>query len=234
MNSFSRYRRRFGFVLVGLTFGASGSLFAQSKDNLTPKPLRILVVGDSLSAEYGLTRGTGWVELLKKSLKGTEPAVEIVNASISGDTTSGGLSRFSALLDRVEPEIVVIELGANDALRGLALSMTKNNLVAMTRQAKSKNAEVLLAGMQIPPNYGREYSTAFKKVFDDVAIEEQTGLIPFFLEGIADQPEMFQADTIHPNERAQPILMENVKRALVPLIKQARAQSPSKRPRAGD
>lgn len=198
----------------------SGSLQAQNKSNHATQPQRILIIGDSLSAEYGLTRGAGWVELLKQSLKGTPPSVDIINASISGDTTSGGLSRFPALLERVKPDIVVIELGANDALRGLPLTMTKNNLLLMIRQAKNRNIKVLLAGMQIPPNYGREYSTAFKNVFDDLAREEQTGLIPFFLEGIADQPEMFQADTIHPNEEAQPIIMENVRRALLPLLEQ--------------
>jgi acyl-CoA thioesterase I len=220
MKSFSRYRRRIGFALIGLALSSSGSLQAQNKNNHATRPQRILIVGDSLSAEYGLTRGAGWVELLKQSLNGMHPSVEITNASISGDTTSGGLSRFPALLARLEPDIVVIELGANDALRGLPLAMTKNNLLAMIRQAKNRNIKVLLAGMQIPPNYGREYSTAFRKIFDDLSEEEQTGLIPFFLEGIADQPEMFQADTIHPNEQAQPILMENVRRALLPLLEQ--------------
>ena len=171
-----------------------------------------------MSAEYGLTRGTGWVELLKLALAQSQVSVDITNASISGDTTSGGLSRFTTLLDRTRPDVVVIELGANDALRGLPVAMTKSNLLSMTRMAKSRGIRVILAGMQIPPNYGREYTTAFKNLFKDIASEEQTSLIPFFLEGITEDPGMFQADTIHPNEQAQPILMENVRRVLMPLI----------------
>lgn len=185
-------------------------------------------MGDSLSAEYGLTRGTGWVELLKQSFIASQTAVDLTNASISGDTTSGGLSRFAALLARTQPNIVILELGANDALRGLPLAMTKNNLLSMTRLAKSKGIDVVLAGMQIPPNYGREYSTAFKNVFIDVAREEKTGLIPFFLEGITEDPGMFQADTIHPNELAQPILMNNVRQALMPLINATAVQRPNR------
>ncbi len=191
---------------------------------MSRRPIRILVVGDSLSAEYGLKRGTGWVELLNQSLAGSLPLVEFTNASISGDTTSGGASRLAALLDRTTPDIVLIELGANDALRGLPLSMTKDNLLKMTRLSKNAGARVLLAGMQIPPNYGREYTDAFKNLFEDVARDEASALIPFFLEGIAQDPAMFQADTIHPNEQAQPVLMENVRRALVPLIDHAYAQ----------
>lgn len=209
------------FVALG---GISHVLQAQSMSNISTRPLRILVVGDSLSAEYGLTRGTGWVELLKQSLAGTQPATDITNASISGDTTSGGLSRIDALLGKTQPDIVVIELGANDALRGLPLDMTKNNLFMMTRLSKKAGARVILAGMQIPPNYGREYAEGFKNVFVEVARAEDSALIPFFLEGIAQDPAMFQADTIHPNELAQPVLMENVRRVLIPLIEHAQAK----------
>ena len=181
-------------------------------------PTRILVVGDSLSAEYGLKRGSGWVELLKISLSTTHPKIEIINASISGDTTSGGRTRLKALLDRTQPSIVLIELGANDALRGLPLEMTKNNLLAMVRLVKAAGAKPIIAGMQIPPNYGREYTAAFKKLFEEVALSEETVLIPFFLEGIAENPAMFQADTIHPNEEAQPILLSNVQKILLPML----------------
>jgi len=193
-------------------------LITQAQQQSSAAPLRILVVGDSLSAEYGLKRGSGWVELLKHSLAQTHPSIEVTNASISGDTTSGGLSRIKALLERTKPNIVLIELGANDALRGLALSMTKKNMLDMVRLVKEAGARTILAGMQIPPNYGRDYTTAFKELFEDVARSEQTALIPFFLEGIADEPAMFQADTIHPNELAQPILMENVRRTLLPML----------------
>jgi len=206
---------------VGLlvsVLGLSRLSYAQSKDTDALQPIRILVIGDSLSAEYGLKRGAGWVELLKQTLAGTQPAVDITNASISGDTTSGGSSRIEALLSKNKPAIVVIELGANDALRGLPLNMTKDNLLRMTRLSKQAGAQVLLAGMQIPPNYGRDYTEAFKNVFVEVARDEGIALIPFFLEGIAQNPSMFQADTIHPNELAQPTLMENVRRELLPLI----------------
>lgn len=198
------------------------SIKAQVAEQHAINPLRILVVGDSLSAEYGLKRGSGWVDLLKHSLSTSHPHVEIINASISGDTTSGGLSRLKALLDRTTPHIVLIELGANDALRGLPLDMTRSNLVSMIKLVKESNAKPALAGMQIPPNYGREYTEAFKELFQTVARSEGTELIPFLLEGIADDPAMFQADTIHPNEQAQPILMENVRKVILPMINQAR------------
>lgn len=199
--------------------GSIHPIYTLAQQQTVATPLRILIVGDSLSAEYGLKRGSGWVELLKSTLKQTHPAVEIINASISGDTSSGGLTRLKALLERTKPNIVLIELGANDALRGLPLAMTKNNMLEMVRLIKKTNAHAVLAGMQIPPNYGREYTTAFKVLFEDVARTENVALIPFFLEGIADDTAMFQADTIHPNEQAQPILMENVRKVLVPMLR---------------
>lgn len=216
---------------VGLLVSVLGLVqlsYAKTLDTDVSQPIRILVIGDSLSAEYGLKRGAGWVELLKQSLGSAQPAVEITNASISGDTTSGGSSRIEALLSKNKPAIVIIELGANDALRGLALNMTKDNLLRMTRLSKQAGAQVLLAGMQIPPNYGRDYTEAFKNVFIEVAREEGIALIPFFLDGIAQNPAMFQADTIHPNELAQPILMENVRRELLPLIEKISTTQPKK------
>lgn len=204
--------------MIGLALLQGLSVHAQPSQ-LSNHPTRILVVGDSLSAEYGLKRGSGWVDLLKTSLSTTHPKIEIINASISGDTTSGGRSRLKALLERTRPDIVLIELGANDALRGLPLDMTKNNLLAMVRLVKATGAKPIIAGMQIPPNYGREYTTAFKKLFEEVALREDTALIPFFLEGIAENPAMFQADTIHPNEEAQPILLSNVQKILLPMLK---------------
>lgn len=199
--------------------GFIAPLATQAQQQFSAATVRILIVGDSLSAEYGLKRGSGWVQLLKQTLVQTHPNVEIINASISGDTTSGGLSRMKALLDRTKPSVVVIELGANDALRGLALSMTKKNMFEMVKLVKTAGATPILAGMQIPPNYGRDYTTAFKGLFEEVAQVEKIALIPFFLEGVADDPAMFQADTIHPNEQAQPTLMKNVHRYLIPAIK---------------
>lgn len=193
-------------------------IYTQAQQQTGSTPLRILIVGDSLSAEYGLKRGSGWVEHLKITLKKTHPAAEIINASISGDTTSGGLARITTLLERTKPNIVLIELGGNDALRGLPLSMTKTNMLEMVRAIKKAGARPILAGMQIPPNYGREYTSTFKKMFEEIAQTEQIALIPFFLEGIAENPTMFQADGIHPNEQAQPILMENVRKVLAPML----------------
>lgn len=194
-------------------------MYTHSQQQTVSTPIRILIIGDSLSAEYGLKRGSGWVELLRNTLKKTHPAVEIINASISGDTTSGGLTRLKTLLERTKPNIVLVELGANDALRGLPLAMTKNNMLEIVGLIKMTGAQPILAGMQIPPNYGREYTTAFKVLFEEVARTENIALIPFFLEGIADNAAMFQADTIHPNEQAQATLMENVRQILVPMLR---------------
>ena len=181
----------------------------------------LMVVGDSLSAEYGLRRGTGWVPLLEKQLASQKKSVKIVNASISGDTTSGGRSRIGALLAQHKPDIVVIELGGNDALRGLPLNMTEQNLAAMTQAAKKAGAKVLLLGMQVPPNYGGAYAATFSSLFAKVAKAEKVPLVPFFLKGIADVDDavsQFQADRIHPNEQAQPKMLANVWPELVKLI----------------
>lgn len=173
----------------------------------------VLIVGDSLSAEYGLKRGTGWVPLLEKQLAADKKSARVVNASISGDTTSGGRSRLPALLTQHKPTVVVIELGGNDALRGLPLDMTEANLLAMTRAAKKTGAKVLLLGMQVPPNYGGAYGATFSGLFAKVAQAEKVALLPFFLKGIADVDDAvsnFQADRIHPNEQAQAKMLANV------------------------
>ena len=174
---------------------------------------RILVLGDSLSAEYGLTRGSGWVALLQKQLAQEKPGVEVINASISGETTSGGRSRLPALLKRHQPSHLVIELGGNDALRGLPMNMTQGNLLDMTKQAQAAGAQVLLLGMQMPPNYGPDMARQFEAAFAQVAKSQKAALVPFFLKGVGDDPEplkWFQADRIHPNEAAQPRLLANV------------------------
>ena len=183
----------------------------------------IVVVGDSLSAEYGLKRGSGWVALLEARLAQTKTAASVVNASISGDTTSGGRSRLPALLAQHKPNIVVIELGGNYALRGLPLAMTRDNLTAMTKAAKAAGAKVLLVGMQLPPNYGRQYGEEFAGLFAVVAKAEGAALVPFLLKGIADGPQadtMFQADRIHPKEAAHPLMLDNVWPVLKPLLTQ--------------
>lgn len=178
----------------------------------------ILVLGDSLSAEYGLVRGEGWVTLLQKKLEAEKIVAPIVNASISGETTSGGKARLPALLAKHQPAIVIIELGANDALRGLSLTATQENLRSMIQSAKGVKAKVLLVGMQIPPNYGGDYTKQFAALFPKLAKENKTALVPFMLQGVAEKPELFQADRIHPSAAAHPRILNNIWPQLKPLI----------------
>lgn len=170
----------------------------------------LLVLGDSLSAEYGLARGTGWVALLEKRLATDGLPWRVVNASISGETTAGGQTRLAQLLKVHQPKVVVIELGANDALRGLQLQATEKNLRSMIQASKNIGAKVLVLGMRIPPNYGQDYTTQFFNLFGKVAKSEKVAHVPFFLDRVALKMELFQADRIHPNEKAQPILLGNV------------------------
>ena len=177
----------------------------------------ILVLGDSLSAEYGLRRGTGWVALLIQKLQTEKIRAEVVNASISGDTTSGGRARLPDLLTQHKPTLVVVELGGNDALRGLPLEQSHDNLLAITRLAQQSGARVVLLGMQVPPNYGRDYARRFSGMYTDVAKTTRAILVPFFLKGIADAPDSmawFQPDRIHPKEEAHPRMLANVWPAL--------------------
>jgi len=186
------------------------------------RPRTILVVGDSLSAEYGLARGSGWVALMEQRLARERPGETVVNASISGDTTAGGLARLPALLARHKPGLVILELGGNDALRGLPLATTRQNLVDMARLAKAAGARVLIIGMQLPPNYGRSYGERFASLFAGVAHAEGTALVPFMLKGVADGPQaaaMFQADRVHPLASAHPIILGNIWPVLQPLLR---------------
>ena len=185
------------------------------------KSTSLLVVGDSLSAEYGLKRGSGWVALLEQRLAQDKRTVTVVNASISGDTTSGGRTRLPALLEQHHPGIVVIELGGNDALRGFALEVTRTNLDAMVQSAQAAGAKVLLVGMEVPPNYGANYARQFAQTYRDVSKQRKTALVPFLLKDIADAPDAakwFQADRIHPNESAHPLILDNVWPALKGLL----------------
>ena len=185
-------------------------------------PKTILVVGDSLSAEYGLPRGSGWVALLEKKLAAEKIAAQVVNASISGDTTAGGRARLPALLKAHQPAVVVIELGGNDALRGLSLDATEANLAAMTQAAQKVGAKVLLAGMQMPPNYGVDYGQRFQALYTKVAQSTGAALVPFFLKGVADRPdalEWFQPDRIHPIAKAHPTILANMWPDLQRLLK---------------
>lgn len=206
---------------VGLANGWSGvlllllALFTASAHSASKT---VLVLGDSLSAEYGLARASGWVTLLERRLKTENINASVVNASISGETTSGGRTRLPALLAQHHPQIVLIELGANDALRGLALDATEANLRALITLAQKAGARTLLLGMQIPPNYGRDYAGRFAALYPRLAKETRSGLVPFFLQGVADQPALFQADRLHPTAQAQPALLENVWPHLKPLV----------------
>ena len=182
----------------------------------------ILVLGDSLSAEYGIARGSGWVALLEQKLAAEKIAARVVNASISGDTTAGGRSRLPALLRTHRPAIVVIELGSNDALRGLSLDMTEANLTAMTQSAQQAGAKVLLAGMQMPPNYGADYGRRFYGLYPKVAKAQKAALVPFFLKGVADRDDalaLFQKDRIHPTAEAHPIILGNMWPEIQKLLK---------------
>ena len=176
----------------------------------------ILVMGDSLSAEYGLTRGAGWVRRLEDQLHQENSPWTIFNASISGETSSGGLSRLPKLLEQKKPGIVLLELGANDALRGLSIQETERNLRKMIQLSKNSGAKVLLFGMQIPPNYGQEYTKQFQEVYLKLARQEQIELLPFFLKNVVSDINLFQADRLHPNEKAQAVLFKNVWGAMAP------------------
>ncbi|HVL76475.1 MAG TPA: arylesterase [Noviherbaspirillum sp.] len=195
-------------MLATLLFAASA--YSASKT--------ILVLGDSLSAEYGITRGAGWVTLLEQRLKKESIGAQVVNASISGETTSGGRARLSALLTQHKPDIVVIALGGNDGLRGLPLSAAESNLREMIRASQQANARVLLVGMRIPPNYGREYTERFFDMYGKLARETKVPLVPFFLEGVAERQELFQSDRIHPTAEAQPVMLQNVWPKLKPML----------------
>lgn len=176
----------------------------------------ILVMGDSLSAEYGISRGSGWVKLLEGQLQKQGSQWLVFNASISGETSAGGLTRITSLLQQKKPRIVMLELGANDALRGLSVDETEKNLSKMIQLSKQSGAKVLLFGMQIPPNYGQDYTKKFKDLYPKLATQEGVELVPFFMAGIVTNADFFQADKIHPNEKAQPILYKNVWGAMAP------------------
>ena len=223
----SLYRRHFilatlALTAVGVSNAADSSAAATAKAAAPQGSKLILVVGDSLSAEYGLARGSGWVALLEQQLKAEKLAVKVVNASISGDTTSGGAARLAPLLAQHKPSHVVIELGANDALRGLPVKMTEDNLTKMTQAAQKSGAKVLLVGMQLPPNYGADFGARFAGVFATVAKANKAALVPFMLKGVADIPnplELFQADRVHPRAEAHPIILANIWPELKKILK---------------
>ena len=211
-----------GYFILALMLLASLGISTAATHAATKSEPTILVVGDSLSAEYGLKRGQGWVALLEQQLKAESLRAKVVNASISGDTTSGGVSRLAPLLAQHKPSHVIIELGGNDALRGLPLAQTESNLSKMTQAAQKSGAKVLLVGMQVPPNYGGDYGARFAGTFTTVAKAHKAEVVPFLLKGVADganPTEMFQNDRIHPKAEAHPIMLANVWPTLKKLLK---------------
>jgi len=189
----------------------------------------VLVIGDSLSAAYGLPEKAGWVNLLRERLAKRTPRYEVVNASISGDTTRGGVGRIAAALKQHQPEIVIIELGGNDGLRGLSVSATRNNLDTMVNTVRQVQAKPLIVGIEIPPNYGPIYTKQFAQAFQDVAKKNNVPLVPSLLAGFGEKREMFQPDGIHPIASAQPAMLETVWRALAPLLKNSQEASVKKK-----
>jgi acyl-CoA thioesterase-1 len=179
----------------------------------------ILIVGDSLSAGYGLGANLSWPSLLEKRLREQRLDYSVVNASISGDTTSGGRSRIGAALDQARPAVVIIALGANDGLRGLPVNLMRDNLNAMLAAARARKARIVLVGMKLPPNYGIDYTRVFEQSYVDLARRHQAALVPFLLEGVAERRELFLPDNIHPVAEAQPIILENVWKVLKPQLK---------------
>jgi acyl-CoA thioesterase-1 len=179
-------------------------------------PPVLMILGDSLSAGYGMNSEHSWVHLLDIRLKQHGYVYRILNSSISGDTTQGGLTRLPRLLNRYKPEVVIIELGANDGLRGINPDITRENIASMIRQSQDIDAQVLLAGIRLPPNYGAVYLQQFESIYPDLAAEYDTLLVPFFMDGVIFTPGLLQADNIHPNEKGQPVLLDNVWKVLGP------------------
>jgi acyl-CoA thioesterase-1 len=205
----------FSFLLL---FGWFGVAQAAAQATST-----ILVFGDSLSAAYGIPRESGWAALLAQRLQTTHPDYQVVNASVSGETTAGGLTRLPTLLQTHKPQLTILALGANDGLRGLPLLQTARNLENMITLAQKQGSKVLLVGMQLPPNYGAAYTSKFQNLFRDVAKKKKVRLLPFLLDGIATQANLFQADGLHPTAQAQPTLLNNVWRELAPMLKKLRS-----------
>ncbi|KVO38042.1 arylesterase [Burkholderia ubonensis] len=221
MDTTTRRNRR--AVLAALLSGvlaatAAGLACAATPPAAPPGQPVIVVLGDSLSAEYGLPRDTGWVALLRQRLATERIDYSVANASVSGDTTSGGRARLPAVLARLKPAIVVVELGANDALRGVPLATTERNLREIVADAQRARAKVVLVGMFVPPNYGPDYTQKFHGIYTRLSKDLGVPLVPFLLAGIENRPDMFQADQIHPTRQAQGVLLDNVWPSLKPLL----------------
>ncbi|OYY74763.1 MAG: arylesterase [Gammaproteobacteria bacterium 28-57-27] len=206
----------FRFVVLILSLTANPS-FGQALSPTAPNPQTILVLGDSLSAAHNIAQNKGWVTLMAQRLAQTTPPWKVINVSISGETTSGGLSRLPALLAAQRPQWVLIELGANDGLRGLPLKIMHQNLQRMIELSQHSGAKVLLIGIMLPPNYGAMYTTPFTAMFQQLAEEYRLPLVPFLLDGVASEPSLMQYDGLHPNAAAQGKIFDNVWRVAEPL-----------------
>ena len=180
--------------------------------------ITLLVYGDSLSASYGIEQEQGWVNLLKSKLRSEKLPIDVVNGSVSGETTTGGLARLPAMLDSYQPELLILELGGNDGLRGLPLDLMRENLASMIDLAKASGAEVILTGIQIPPNYGPRYTAPFFEIYSALAKQKLLPLVPFLIDGIPQQPELMQNDGIHPRAEAQSMILDNVWPILKPQL----------------
>ncbi len=200
-----------------IVFGGliSSDIRAHVTDNESPV---ILILGDSLSAGFGMDASQSWVHLLRVRLQDEGYDYSILNSSISGDTTQGGLARLPRLLNRYQPKIVIIELGGNDGLRGINSGISRENMIRMIQASQQQNAKVLLTGIKLPPNYGADYIQQFESMYTDLASEYATLLVPFFMDGVVFNPELMQADGIHPSEKGQPFLLDNVWQVLKPAL----------------
>ena len=185
-------------------------VFIAHISSVTAKEPVVLVIGDSISAGFGMPLQEGWVALMESELQQNHAKISVINASISGDTTQGGLTRLPNLLTEHQPTLTIIELGGNDGLRGTPIRIIKNNLKQMTLLAQEANSKVLLLGMQIPPNYGHRYTEMFRTLYTELATELKVPLVPFLLDGVAEHEELMQADGIHPTAQAQPIMLKHV------------------------
>ncbi|MBY4866218.1 arylesterase [Burkholderia sp. Bp9017] len=219
MDTTFRWKRRAALAaLLGTLLAATVPALAATVAAQSSGQPMLVVLGDSLSAEYGLPRDTGWVALLRQRLATGRIDYSVANASVSGDTTSGGRARLPAVLQRLKPSIVVVELGSNDALRGVPLATTEQNLRDIIADARHAHAKVVLVGMYVPANYGPDYTQKFHAVYTRLSKELEVPLVPFLLAGIENKPEMFQSDQMHPTQQAQGILLDNVWPALKPLL----------------
>ena len=183
------------------------------------KAKTILVLGDSISAGFGIPMQQGWVALLSKELQRNDAKIQVINASISGDTTQGGVSRLPGLLAKHQPDLVIIELGGNDGLRGTPIKLIKHNLTTLIQLSREAGSDILLAGMQIPPNYGRKYTQSFREIFPTLAQQHNTLLVPFILQKVVEKQGLMQADGIHPTAEAQPLLLQSVLPAVTSWLK---------------